>query len=181
MTHNLQDIGMTNFTRGGDVMEKVGVGVKKDLYKVSSIYVRLGRANQYHSSGLVYKSQMISELNIHGAKKGLRIINNVNKLIERSKIEYILDQKVAKNVSRLSIQNIFNFSASELEDATHMRITYRIASRDRHRGFQSECPDSLAGCKAVWKPTGDIVELKIKEIYFMEKDFWFRMLGMDYD
>lgn len=184
MTHKTQDIGMTNFTRGGDIMEKVGVGVKKDLYKVSSIYVRLERAHEYHLSGLVYKSQMISELNIRGGKKGLKIINKVNKLIERSKIDYNLDHKLVRNVSRLSIQNIFDFSASELRDATHMRIMYRVASRDRHLGPlgpQSEGPDAIAGCKAVWKPTGDIVELKVKEIYFMKKDFWFNMLGMDYD
>ena len=181
MIQKIQDIGMINFERGGNIMEKVGVGVKKDLYKVSSIYVRLGRVADYHPSGLVHKSSMVAELNITGKKKGLKTIHKINKLTDRKKLEYILDQKIIRGVSRLSVQNIFGFSASELQDGDHIRIMYRISSKDRHKGPQSEGPTAVGGGQAVWKPTGDIVDITVKEIYLMENDFWFNLLGFDYD
>ena len=181
MTQKTQDIGMNNFTRGGDMMEKVGVGVKKDLTKISNIYARLGSAVNYHPSGLIQRSHYIREINIGKKYEGLRTIKRLNKLTERSKLEFILDKRIIRGVSRLSIQRIFDFSAGELQDAGVIDIRYEIADEDRNRGPQSEGVSCVVGCEAIWKPTGDIVELKIGQIHLMEKDFWFKMLGMDYD
>ena len=167
---------MNNFTRGGDIMEKAGVGVKKDMPKINKIYVRLGEITESHSSGLRYKSRFIKEISITKGKEGLKTIRKLNKLLERKKLEYILDRRVLRGVSRLSIQRIFDFSAGDLQDAGILDIRYGIPEEDRENGISG-----VAGCEAVWKPTGDIVELKIREIYLMESDFWFKILGMDYD
>jgi len=169
---------MNRFTRGGDIMEKVGVGVKKDMPKISRIYVRLGEVVEKHPSGLVYKSRYIRELHITNDKEGLRTIKKLNKLLERTKQEYILKKWVLRGVSRLSIQNIFDFSAGELQHAGVLDIRYKIEKEDQKGRPITE---SVIGCEAVWKPTGDIIELKIGVIYLLENDFWFKILGMDYD
>jgi len=122
----------------------------------------------------------ISTLNIKG-KKGAKTIRKLNKLTERSKLEYILEKRVIKGVSRLSVQNIFNFSADELQDADYIRITYHIAEEDRDKGPQSEGVTAIGGGKVIWKPTEEIAEIMVREIYMMKKDFWFNILGFDYD
>lgn len=171
---------MIKFERGGNIMERVGVGVKKDMPKISKISARLGRVREFHPSGLSYKSMPIRELEVTG-NRGSKTIKKLNKLTERSKLEYILEKRVIKGVSRLSIQSIFNFSAGELQDGDYIRIMYHIAEEDRDKGPQSEGVSAIGGGKIVWKPTGEIVEIMVGEIYMMKKDFWFNLLGFDYD
>lgn len=166
---------MIKFERGGNIMEKVGVGVKKDMPKVFKIRARFGRALKYHNNGDIHISDPGKEIILTG-KKAWKIIKEINNLPKKTRLPYDKVLRRLNDVSRLTMQRIFNISAREIQDFDHVRISYVYDENLKARS--RKC---IGEGKAVWKPTEEIFEIKVKEIRFKENDFWFKILGMDYD
>lgn len=166
---------MINFERGGNIMEKVGIGVKKDMPKVFKLRARFGKALKYHDSGEIHISDPGKEIVLTG-KKAWKTIREINHLLKRTNLPYDEDSRMLNRASRLTIQRIFNISAGEIQYFDHVKISYIC-----NENLKKKEITGISGGKAVWKDTEEIFEIKVKEIRFKERDFWFNLLGMDYD
>ena len=156
-------------------MERVGIGVKKDMPKVFKLRARFGKALKYHDSGEIHISDPGKEIILEG-NKAWKTIKEINNLLKRTKLAYDKEMRRLKGASRLTMQRIFDISAGEIQDFDHVKLSY-ICKEETEKNVV----ESLGGGKAVWKESEEIFEIKVKEIHFKERDFWFNILGMDYD